>query len=124
MSPLRIDGVVGIGVSDSASACPPRRPAAITPATVPAIDKLSFKKRRLSKKRILPTEITPHYPPVFLLIRGPSTLRRVARQSTSMLGRDKCPLLEFSQRLLDFLFCVHHEWTVPRNRFMQRLARH
>src|SRR5205823_13558207 len=122
MSPLRIDGVVGIGVSDSASACPPRRPAAITPATVPAIDKLSFRKRRLSKKRSSQPRL--HHTIRLCSYSSEDPLPYEEWPVILFLRCDECPLLEFSQRLLDLLFCVHHEWTVPRNRFMQRLPRH
>src|SRR5438132_8245482 len=35
---------------------------------------------------------------------------------------DEGSLAEFEQRLLDLLFCVHHEWTIPRNGLVQRLS--
>ena len=34
---------------------------------------------------------------------------------------DECSLSKFLQRLLDLLFCVHHERAVPRNGLVQRL---
>src|SRR5437899_8933389 len=34
---------------------------------------------------------------------------------------DEGSLAEFLQRLLDLLFCVHHEWTIARNGLVQRL---
>jgi hypothetical protein len=39
-----------------------------------------------------------------------------------MIRPEERPLLEFCERLAQPLLVVHHDWPVPRNRFLQGLA--